>query len=170
LKLAGKRAMHVPTEEGMSKPAAPIVELRIPSQLRFLAVVDAVVQSFAADFGWEADDVNNLGTAAIEAVSNAMEHGNRFDENLRVLLRLSGDAAGMEVEVEDEGVGFDPQPYERELTPDDLLKLRGRGIFIMRSFMDGVSFAPIPGKGMRVTLRKRGAARAQSAGGPSGGA
>ena len=84
--------MRVPMEEGMSNPGAPAVEFRIPSQLRFLAVVDAVVQAFATDFGWEADDVNNLGTAAIEAVSNAMEHGNHFDDKLRVALRVSGDA------------------------------------------------------------------------------
>jgi len=144
------------------------VELRIPSELRFLAVVDAVVQAFVADFSWEADDVNNLGTAAIEAASNAMEHGNHFAAGSSVLLYVRGDAGGVEVEVQDEGVGFDHRPYERELTADDLLKLRGRGIFIMRSFMDDVSFAQVPGHGMRVKLVKRGALKPQQTGGTSG--
>ena len=156
-----------PAEDGMAHPH-DAVELRIPSELRFLAVVDAVVQAFVADFSWEADDVNNLGTAAIEAVSNAMEHGNRFAAGSSVLLHVRGDAAGVEVEVSDEGVGFDHRPYERELTPDDLLKLRGRGIFIMRSFMDEVSFAQVHGHGMRVTLVKRGALKPQQTGGTSG--
>lgn len=144
------------------------IELRIPSELRFLAVVDAVVQAFVADFNWEPDDVNNLGTAAIEAASNAMEHGNRFAPGSSVLLYVRGDAAGVEVEVQDQGAGFDHRPYERELTPDDLLKLRGRGIFIMRSFMDGVSFDQLPGRGMRVKLVKRGALKPQQTGGTSG--
>lgn len=144
------------------------IELRIPSELRFLAVVDAVVQAFVADFGWEPDDVNNLGTAAIEAASNAMEHGNRFAAGSSVRLEVRGDAAGVEIDVEDEGAGFDHRPYERELTPDDLLKLRGRGIFIMRSFMDDVGFAQVPGRGMRVKLVKRGALKAQQTGGTSG--
>ncbi len=153
----------------MPQPADQ-VELRIPSQLRYLAVVDAVVQAFAADFGWEADDINNLGTAAIEAASNAMEHGNRFAENTNVWLRMRGDAGGVEVEIEDQGPGFDHRPYERELTADDLLKLRGRGIFIMRSFMDEVSFAPGQGHGTCVRLVKHGHIKAEQSGGTSTGA
>lgn len=143
------------------------VELRIPSQLRYLGLVDALVQSFAADFAWEPDDLNNLSTAAIEAASNAMEHGNRFDADKSVTLRMRGDKNGIEIEIEDEGSGFDPRPYERELTPEDLLKLRGRGIFIMRSFMDDVSFAEMPRHGMKVRLLKRSTPVAETSGGTS---
>jgi serine/threonine-protein kinase RsbW len=134
------------------------VELRIPSQLRFLGMVDAVVQSFGADFSWEPDDLNNLSTATIEAAANAMEHGNKLDEGKHVVLRIRGDRDAVEIDVEDQGAGFDPRPYDRELTAEDLLKLRGRGIFIMRSFTDQVSFAFIPHRGMRVHLLKRGPA------------
>lgn len=149
----------------MSQPPSEVVELRLPSQLRYLAIVDAVVQAFAADFGWESDDVNNLGTAAIEAASNAMEHGNAFADGKQVVLRIWGDASAVEIEVEDQGGGFEYRAYERELTADDLLKLRGRGIFIMRSFMDDVGFVVTPGKGTRVRLVKRGTAKAQRTGG-----
>jgi len=132
-----------------------LIELRLPSQLRFLGVVDAVVQSFASEFGLVPDDINSISTAAIEAASNAIEHANKFDDKKRVLLRLRGSANVIEIEVEDEGEGFDPRPYERELGTEDLLKMRGRGIFIMRSFMDEVRFARLS-PGMRVSLRKVG--------------
>jgi serine/threonine-protein kinase RsbW len=132
-----------------------MIELRLPSQLRFLGVVDAVVQSFASEFGLVPDDINSISTAAIEAASNAIEHANKFDDKKKVLLRLRGNANVIEIEVEDEGEGFDPRPYERELGTEDLLKMRGRGIFIMRSFMDEVRFAPLSA-GMRVSLRKVG--------------
>ena len=138
----------------MNREANDTVELRIPSQLRFLGLVDAIVQSFAADFPWEPDDVNNLSTAAIEAASNAMEHGNRFAQDKWVRLWIRGDRRGVEIEVEDQGKGFDPAPYERDLTPDDLLKLRGRGIFIMRAMMDRVEFDIRPGEGTLVHLTK----------------
>ena len=141
-----------------------IVELRIPSQLRFFGLVDAVVQGFAADFGWDPDDLNNLSTAAIEAAANAIEHGNRYAADKQIRVRVDGDRACVCVEIEDEGGGFDPSPYEREMGPEDLLKLRGRGIFIMRSFMDQVSFGFDPRRGMRVRLCKRGRA-AELAGG-----
>jgi len=149
----------------MSRDSNEAVQLRIPSQLRFLGVVDAVVQSFAADFAWEPDDVNNLSTAAIEAASNAMEHGNRFAHEKSVSLHIRGDKHAVEIEIEDQGKGFDPRPYERDLTPEDLLKMRGRGIFIMRSFMDEVSFAYVPEHGMRVRLRKRGSHAMEKSGG-----
>lgn len=140
------------------------VELRIPSQLRFLGLVDAVVQGFTADFGWDPDDLNNLSTAAIEAAANAIEHGNRYAAEKQVRVRVNGDRAQVCVEIDDEGSGFDPSPYEREMGAEDLLKLRGRGIFIMRSFMDSVSFGFDPQRGMWVRLCKRGRA-AELAGG-----
>jgi serine/threonine-protein kinase RsbW len=132
------------------------IEIRLPSQLRFLGVVDAIVQSFSAEFGLGADEINNVSTATIEAASNAVEHANKFSEGKQVLLRLRGRGNVIEVEIEDEGDGFDPRPYERELGTEDLLKLRGRGIFIMRSFMDDVSFSRLSSGGMRVHLRKVG--------------
>lgn len=132
------------------------LELQLPSQLRFLGVVDSVVQSFAAEFDLVADEINNISTAAIEAASNAIEHANKFDDGKKVFLRLRGQGNVVEVEVEDQGTGFDPHPYERELGAEDLLKLRGRGIFIMRSFMDEVNFARLSGGGMRVRLTKIG--------------
>lgn len=140
----------------MSTDQQGTIELRLPSQLRFLSVVDAVVQSFSSEFGMSPDDINNLSTATIEAASNAMEHANKFAEGKMVLLRLRGRGSVVEVEVEDEGEGFDPRPYERELGAEDLLKMRGRGIFIMRSFMDEVRFARLAQGGMRVFLRKIG--------------
>jgi serine/threonine-protein kinase RsbW len=149
----------------MSRDAHGKIELVLPSQLRFLGVVDAVVQSFAAEFGLGGDDINNLSTAAIEAASNAMEHANRFDAAKRVRLELRGRQLVIEIDVDDEGEGFDPRPYEREMTAEDLLKLRGRGIFIMRSFMDEVRFSRLPDGGTRVHLRKSGKPGAEAAGG-----
>ena len=137
------------------------IEIRLPSELRYLGVVDAVVQSFVAEFDLQADDVNSVSTATIEAASNAMEHANQFDLAKRVLVRIHGQGNVVEVEIEDEGAGFDHHPYERELGPEDLLKLRGRGIFIMRSFMDEVRFMKVGGSGMRVYLRKVGTADAE---------
>jgi serine/threonine-protein kinase RsbW len=132
------------------------IEISLPSELRYLGVVDAVVQSFVAEFDLRTDDVNDVSTATIEAASNAMEHANQFDLGKKVVVRIHGQGNVVEVEIEDEGAGFDHHPYERELGPEDLLKLRGRGIFIMRSFMDEVRFLKVGGSGMRVYLRKVG--------------
>jgi serine/threonine-protein kinase RsbW len=152
----------------MRRRHSDTVELRIPSKLRFLGLVDAVVQGFASELGWERDDVNNLSTSAIEAAANAMEHGNGFSEDKSVLLRVRADGRRVDIEVEDQGHGFDPRPFERELSAEDMLRLRGRGIFIMRSFMDDVRFSRLPDNGMKVVLRKVGRPAAQDSGGAAG--
>ena len=145
----------------MSTSSKDSIELRLPSELRYLGVVDAVVQSFASEFELDTDDVNSVSTATIEAAANAMEHANQFDVRKSVLIKLHGQGSVFEVEVQDEGAGFDHHPYERELGPEDLLKLRGRGIFIMRSFMDEVKFMKVGDSGMRVFLRKVGKANVE---------
>ena len=145
----------------MSTASKDTIEIRLPSELRYLGVVDSVVQSFASEFELDTDAVNSISTATIEAAANAMEHANQFDVNKSVVVRLHGQGNVFEVEVQDEGAGFDHHPYERELGPEDLLKLRGRGIFIMRSFMDEVRFMKVGDSGMRVYLRKVGKADAE---------
>jgi serine/threonine-protein kinase RsbW len=138
----------------MAPPA--VIELRVPSELRFLSLVDAVTQGILRDLEWDADAAGNLSTAVIEAAANGIEHGNRLaaEKSVAVRFLLSADGT-LEVEIDDQGSGFDPRPYERELTTDDLLKPRGRGIYIMRSFMDRLEFQPLAAGGMRVRLRKR---------------
>ena len=146
----------------MTTPSKDSIEIRLPSELRYLGVVDALVQSFVSEFDLQTDDVNCVSTATIEAAANAMEQANQFDIGKNVVVRIHGLGNTVEVEIEDEGAGFDHQPYERELGPEDLLKLRGRGIFIMRSFMDEVRFVKVGGSGMRVYLRKVGSADAEA--------
>jgi len=141
----------------MVEPAETAIELRVPSELRYLSLVDAVTQGVVRDLDWDADSAGNLSTAVIEAAANAIEHGNRLAAGKSVTVRFRLADGGVEVEIDDEGIGFDPHPFDRELTTEDLLKPRGRGIYIMRSFMDGIEFQSLPSGGMRVRLRKRAA-------------
>lgn len=152
----------------MSDRVSDGVEIRIPSQLRFLSVVDAVVQTMARELGWDADEIGNLGTAAIEAAANAIEHGNAYSDRRSVLIRVRSGDSSIEIEVEDEGAGFDARPFEREMSSEDLLKLRGRGIFIMRSFVGDVTFSRLPNGGTRVRMRKEGKAAVEGSGQTSG--
>jgi len=59
--------------------------------------------------------------------------------------------------VRDEGAGFDPETLPDPLAPDNLLKSSGRGIFLIRSFMDHVDLRPAPEGGMEVVMVKRAA-------------
>jgi serine/threonine-protein kinase RsbW len=60
--------------------------LNIPSDLKYLGAVDAAIQDLAREFSFSSDAINDVSTALIEACSNAIEHGNRFSRNKRVVV------------------------------------------------------------------------------------
>ena len=77
------------------------------------------------------------------------------------------DGGTLEIRVRDEGPGFDPSRVPDPLAPENLCKSSGRGILLMRSLMDSVTFRRARG-GMEVTMRKRHARRAdETANAPS---
>lgn len=75
-----------------------------------------------------------------EGLINALKHGNKMDKNKDILLKINASAKSLEIEIKDEGKGFD---YSNILLPSDdknIEKLNGRGIFLIKKFMDKVEF------------------------------
>ncbi len=93
--------------------------------------------------------------AVREAVMNAVMHGNRErpDTSVRVVYRIVRDR--IEVHVCDQGEGFDPAELKDPLARENLLSEGGRGVFLMRRFMDRVEFSFPPGGGTCILLVKR---------------
>jgi serine/threonine-protein kinase RsbW len=127
--------------------------LTFPSDLKYLGAVDAAVQDLARELLFSQDAINDLGTALIEACSNAIEHGNKFspDKVVSVTLRFNGKT--FTAIVKDEGAGFDYEKVLREDPEPDPMSERGRGILIMKAFTDDLKFRYADG-GMNVELTK----------------
>jgi serine/threonine-protein kinase RsbW len=87
-----------------------------------------------------------MSVAVRESVVNAIKHGNHLDESKRVAVDFILQPQALEVQVRDEGSGFDPQAVPNPIDEANILKPEGRGIFFMRSFMDEVSYS-FPAKG-----------------------
>jgi serine/threonine-protein kinase RsbW len=85
---------------------------------------------------------------------NAILHGNAYDPNKRVNLTFEQNGREMIVTISDEGHGFIPEEVPDPLAPENLLKQSGRGIFLMRAFMDEVRFRKLE-PGTEITLIKR---------------
>jgi serine/threonine-protein kinase RsbW len=98
-----------------------------------------------------------VGVAVRESVINAIKHGNRNDTTKHVFVEFHLDPAGDElhIRVRDEGPGFDPEEIADPLAPENLLKASGRGIFLIRSFMDDVRLQRAPEGGMEIRMVKR---------------
>jgi serine/threonine-protein kinase RsbW len=132
--------------------------LTFPSDLKYLGAVDAAVQDLARELLFSQDSINDLGTALIEACSNAIEHGNKFSPEKKVTVALRFHEGKLTASVKDEGRGFD---FERAMTeePDpDPTSERGRGILIMRAFTDGLHFSYDGGLVCELTKVRDGAA------------
>jgi serine/threonine-protein kinase RsbW len=130
----------------MPAPIDRTVKLDVASRLDMLELVQTVLQHVAALQGFDDDASHYMSVAIRESVVNAVKHGNRMDESKRVAIRFVMHPGSLEVEVRDEGTGFDPDAIPNPVAPENLLRVDGRGIFFMRSFMDEVSYT-FPAKG-----------------------
>ncbi len=131
------------------------VKLDIASRYEMLDVVQTVLVQVCQIVGFDEESVHYMSVAVRESVVNAIKHGNRQNEAKRVHLRFTIHNRALEVEVRDEGGGFDPQNVPDPLAPENLLKAYGRGIFFMRQFMDEVTHSFPPRGGTVVRMLKR---------------
>jgi serine/threonine-protein kinase RsbW len=131
------------------------VRISIGSRFEHIDLIQIVVDDALARLGLDEDSRHWVGIAVREGVANAIKHGNRQDpeKEVEVELALEGDLAV--IRIEDCGDGFDLDQVGDPLSPENLLKPNGRGIFYMKSFMDEISYSERPGGGTVVTLKKR---------------
>jgi len=122
------------------------VTLDIASRFEMLDVVQTVLAQCCALVGFDEEAVHYMSVAVRESVVNAIRHGNKQDESKRVHVQFTIHDRALEVQVRDQGPGFDPAAVPDPLAPENLLKAYGRGIFFMRQFMDEVSHT-FPAKG-----------------------
>ena len=114
------------------------IQIQIPSSTEFVGPIVKFFDAMFADKGLERSLVANLVTSVIEAVGNAIVHGNHSDlrKNVNVLIKLNKNV--IECKVHDEGHGVDIESLPDPLAPENLLKPCGRGIFLIKTFMDDV--------------------------------
>ena len=137
---------------------ASTVRLEFHSGLDMLDLVEAVSDHIGRLAGLDDDGLHWVCVAVRECVINAITHGNERDTRKRVHVEftLGGEAPGrLAIRVRDEGPGFDPDTLPDPLSPENLLKPSGRGIFLIRSFMDELVVRRAPEGGMEVVMVKR---------------
>jgi serine/threonine-protein kinase RsbW len=136
------------------KAAATSVKLVISSDVKLVDLVHSASEKMAELAGFDADDGLNVGLAVREAVINAIVHGNREDPKLEVHVTFAADGGGLEATVRDQGKGFDPSQTPDPTEGDRVLKTSGRGLLLMRAFVDDVRFRKHRDDGMEITLTK----------------
>ncbi len=134
---------------------AETTELSLPSRIDTVARAAAAVAEFLSRSGISDDAAFGIDMAVREAVTNAVIHGNRQDENKTVDVTLKSSPDAVEISVHDQGPGFNPEDVPDPTAAENILKASGRGIFFMRTFMDEVDWLIRPEGGTTVRMVKR---------------
>ena len=117
-----------------------IYEKEIPSNPDLLPELEEFIIELARKSNLRDDKLNSLALSFSEAASNSMVHGNKLDKNKKVKITVHVTEKKMTVTIRDEGKGFNINTVPDPTKPENILKDSGRGIYIMRSFLDDIRY------------------------------
>lgn len=130
------------------------VSYTLDSTLETVDNAEQTASRIATDAGFGDDEVMQISMAVREAAINAVLHGNAYDPSKKVALDFETTSENLVITIRDQGPGLDVDKIPNPLAPENLLKSSGRGIFLMRSFMDEVEIHPSQ-TGTEIKLVKR---------------
>ena len=130
------------------------IEVMITSALDNLDLIQEVTDSVTAFMKFDEDSAHWIGMSVREAVTNAVQHGNKLDPGKKVEICFEMAPERLTVSVRDQGCGFQPNEIPNPLESANLLKPSGRGIFYIRTFMDEVDFRTLATGGTEVCMVK----------------
>jgi serine/threonine-protein kinase RsbW len=108
----------------------------------------------ARESGFGQEDLDRIGMSVRECMVNAVVHGNRYSSHKKVRLSLTITPEKFVIQIADQGQGFDPGEVPDPVAQDNLMRHSGRGIFLMRAFMDDLRVRRLEPAGTEVTLVK----------------
>ena len=130
------------------------VSYTLESSLESVNTVEQIADRLAKDAGFEDEERHKITMAVREAAVNAVLHGNAYDPSKKLTAGFDTTGEALVITIADQGRGLDPSTLPDPLAPENLLKQSGRGIFLIRTFMDEVRFR-ILDPGTEITLIKR---------------
>lgn len=130
------------------------VDRYLESTLESVESAEDLALEVARQAGLGEDELQKIAMAVRESMVNAVVHGNRYNIHKKVRLSVSRGPRELTVKIADEGEGFDYGNLPDPLSPENLLRSSGRGIFLIRSFMDEFRVRRLDPRGTEVTMVK----------------
>lgn len=122
-------------ENSTTQPKA--LTLTLESRVEVVDSAEEVIRVYAQALGFPEQELYFIGLAVREVLVNAMKHGNGFDPEKKVKVKLSGSDDEFSIDVADEGQGFHPAELPDPRDDRNLYRLSGRGVLMAMSIMDG---------------------------------
>lgn len=129
------------------------VTLTLPSSLAYLDAVQGLAEMLAASAGFDEEAKLDLGLAVREGTINAMKHGNGLNPEKLVCVDFLTSEEGLRIAIRDEGAGFHPEATPDPTAPENLWRSSGRGLLLIKSLVNQVSFVRHD-RGMELILLK----------------
>ena len=130
------------------------LEVALETVLESVDLAENIVTRVSEAAGFSEEEVHKIGMAVREGVVNAYNYGNQQDRQKKIFLTIEFDPERMAVHVLDEGMGFDEAEVPDCLAEENLLRTSGRGLFLMRAFMDEFRVQRGPSGGAELVLIK----------------
>ena len=117
-----------------------IRHLELPSQIESISEIENFIEVVCEQLRVSEDNYGNILIAITEAVNNAITHGNKLDASKKVNLEMEVNNKELYFIVSDEGEGFDIDAVPDPTLPENISKINGRGVFLMKNLSDEVLF------------------------------
>lgn len=141
-------------EDGqLAGPKASRITCKLDSSLESVDRLEHTAEDIAKRAGADEEEIFRIGMAVREAAVNAVLHGNSYDPRKQITASFETAGETLVIRIADQGKGIDPASLPDPLAPENLLRGSGRGIFLIRSFMDEVHFRQLH-PGTELTLVK----------------
>jgi serine/threonine-protein kinase RsbW len=131
-----------------------LADILLDSTLESVDQAEAVVLRAAVSIGFDEDDQHQIGIAVRESMVNAVAHGNRYSAKKKVHLQVSRVNSAIVIEIDDEGRGFDMSEVPDPREGDNILRQSGRGLLMIRAFMDELEIHKRDPQGTHVRMAK----------------
>jgi len=126
--------------------------ITINSDIEKLRVVETLVDTLSKKLGIPDEVYGKILISTVEAVNNAIVHGNKGDIRKMVTVNFTADGNTFDVTVTDQGEGFKYNSLPDPTDPSNIENLHGRGVFIMRSLADTIEYNE-PGNEVKMSFR-----------------
>ena len=130
------------------------VSTLLDSTLESVDAAEATVLQVAEQSGFDEDDLHKIGMAVREAMVNAVAHGNRYSAHKKVHLLIQPERTRLRIRITDEGEGFDAGSIPDPRAQENLLRQSGRGLLLIRAFVDEFRIEPVQPHGTALELVK----------------
>jgi serine/threonine-protein kinase RsbW len=130
------------------------LEVTLETQLESVDLAETIVKRVSEEAGFGEDEIHRLGMAVREGVVNAYNYGNCQDRSKKITMIVEFEPGRMLVHIVDQGCGFELEDVPDPLAEENLLRTSGRGIFLMRAFMDEFAVRRAPHGGAHIVLAK----------------